>query len=173
MATLNSTYYDEIKGSGKMKILITSRKKIEQMTEVSLGKNVALISICDTDLAFAKPSFKPVATLQVRFNDVYFDDLVKPATKEELLKLETKYCMITDDIAKRIAEFYYGLPADIDMLICQCEYGQSRSAAVGAAILEFKSKKGIDIFSNDKYCPNKLVFRKVLKALKNLAVEKG
>lgn len=74
--------------------------------------------------------------------------------------------MKIDAAAEQIAVFYHGLPADTDILICQCEFGQSRSAAVAAAIMEYKAKKGIEVFSNDKYYPNKLVFRKVLNALK-------
>ena len=56
---------------------------------------------------------------------------------------------------------------EINTLICQCEHGQSRSAAVAAAILEFRSRRGIDVFSNDNYFPNKVVYRRVLAALKD------
>ena len=149
-----------------MKILITNRKWIEQKAVFPAGLKVALISICDTDLAFAKPNFSPFASLRVKFNDVYFETL--PQTdKNQRLKFKKKSCTRIDDAAKQIAQFYLGLPADTDILICQCEFGQSRSAAVAAAIIEYKAKKGIDVFLNDKYCPNKLVFKKVLNALKN------
>ena len=74
--------------------------------------------------------------------------------------------MLTDEKAKQIAEFYFNVADKVDTIICQCEHGQSRSAAVAAAILEFRSKRGIEIFSNDKYFPNKVAFRKVLKYLK-------
>ena len=55
----------------------------------------------------------------------------------------------------------------ITTLICQCEHGQSRSAAVASAILEFKSRRGIQIFADDRYYTNKVVFRRVLEALKD------
>lgn len=148
-----------------MKILITSRKWIEQKATFPAGRKVALISICDTDSTFAKPNFTPFALLKIRFNDVYFEAL--PQTdKKQRLKLVKKQCVKIDAAAEQIAVFYHGLPADTDILICQCEFGQSRSAAVAAAIMEYKAKKGIEVFSNDKYYPNKLVFRKVLNALK-------
>ena len=51
-------------------------------------------------------------------------------------------------------------------IICQCEYGQSRSAACAAAIKEYFEKSGIEIFSDYRYYPNQLIFNKLLDALK-------
>ena len=48
-------------------------------------------------------------------------------------------------------------------IICQCEYGQSRSAGCAAAILEHFQGNGITIFRDYKYYPNKLIFNKVSK----------
>jgi predicted protein tyrosine phosphatase len=73
--------------------------------------------------------------------------------------------MFTDTQANQIAEFYLSIKDKAEVLICQCEHGQSRSAAVAAAIMEYRSKSGIDVFAADGYYPNKRVFRKVLKAL--------
>ena len=38
---------------------------------------------------------------------------------------------------------------------------------MAAAIIEFRSRKGIKIFADDRYYPNKVVFRKLLTALQN------
>lgn len=51
------------------------------------------------------------------------------------------------------------------VLICQCEYGQSRSAACAAAILQYYEKRGIDIFADYRYYPNQLVYHKIYDAL--------
>lgn len=51
-------------------------------------------------------------------------------------------------------------------IICQCEYGQSRSAACAAAILEYFCKDGISVFADYRYYPNQLIFNKLLAALK-------
>ena len=75
--------------------------------------------------------------------------------------------MFSDDQANKIAIFYDNNKEKISTLICQCEHGQSRSAAVAAAILEFRSRRGIQIFADDRYFPNKVVFRKVLKAIQS------
>jgi hypothetical protein len=51
-------------------------------------------------------------------------------------------------------------------IICQCEYGQSRSAACAAAILEYFCKDGISVFADYRYYPNQLIFNKLLAALR-------
>lgn len=56
-------------------------------------------------------------------------------------------------------------------IICQCEYGQSRSAGCAAAILENFYRRGIDIFAEYKYYPNQVVYHKVFDALEALAFQ--
>lgn len=56
--------------------------------------------------------------------------------------------------------------ADMEYLICQCEMGQSRSAAVAAAVMEHYTGLPSDIFADDRYYPNRLVYATVLDALK-------
>ena len=50
-------------------------------------------------------------------------------------------------------------------IICQCEYGQGRSAGCAAAIIEYYNGKGIDIFADYKYFPNKVIYHKVINCL--------
>ena len=56
-------------------------------------------------------------------------------------------------------------------IICQCDYGQSRSAACAAAILEHFESNGISIFADYRYYPNQLVFNKVLEALRRTVAQ--
>lgn len=67
--------------------------------------------------------------------------------------------------ADALAAFIYEARRDGLDLICQCDYGQSRSAACAAAILEHFERRGIDVFSDYRYYPNQLVFHRVLEAL--------
>jgi len=154
-----------------MKILIKSRSEIEAMSHTHFPAHTALISITDADCAFAILKNQPEYLLQVAFddidNEVFVDELGRSPTEEERVVLETKYNMFTNEQALQIASFYFAHKDTVSTLICQCEHGQSRSAAVAAAILEFRSRRGIVIFSHDNYYPNKVVFRKVLKALKD------
>ena len=50
-------------------------------------------------------------------------------------------------------------------IICQCEYGQGRSAGCAAAILEHYYHNGISVFSDYSCYPNLLIYHKILNAL--------
>ena len=150
-----------------MKISIKSRAQIEAMSQNRFPAHTALISITDADLDFAELTNRPEFLLQLAFddvdNDVFIDELGRKPSADERQQIEAKYKMLTDDQAMQIASFYYEHKDAISTLICQCEHGQSRSAAVAAAILEFRSRRGILVFADDDFYPNKAVFRKVLK----------
>lgn len=155
-----------------MKIQILSRKSIERLAENPFPMNTALVSITDYACDFAKLKNKPAFLLQIDFddvdNDVIVDELGKNPTNEERQMIEAKYHMLNVEQAHQIAAFYHSVSKNVECFICQCEHGQSRSAAIAAAILEHRSRNGIKIFADDRYYPNKVVFRKVLAALNNL-----
>ena len=154
-----------------MKILIKSRKEIEMFSKKSFPPQTLLISITDANDIPVELTNEPEYLIRVAFddvdNDVIVDEVGKNATAEEIVLVEQKYNMISREQAHEIAKTYYNHKDEINTLICQCEHGQSRSAAVAAAILEFRSRRGIDVFSNDNYYPNKVVYRRVLEALKD------
>ena len=154
-----------------MKIQISSRNKIEKFCSSPMQQDVALISITDYDEEFATLKYTPKFLLQLAFDDVpvgdgFIEETGRNLTEAEIARLEEKYHSITDDQVEQIVKFYHEVKDSVDLLICQCEHGQSRSAAIAAAIMEHESRTGIDIFANDWYYPNKSLFRKVLKHLK-------
>jgi hypothetical protein len=129
--------------------------------------NIAGVDIKELNAMESELLFKLNFELYVD-NDVFMDELGrKPDAKERKL-IETKYQMLTDEQANQIASFYHLVQDKVDCFICQCEYGQSRSAAIAAAIMEYRSRKGISVFSDDRYYPNKMVFKKVFFALNQL-----
>ena len=67
--------------------------------------------------------------------------------------------------ADELAEFICRAKEEGLDILCQCEYGQSRSAGCAAAILEHFERRGIEIFADDRYYPNQLVYHKVKRAL--------
>lgn len=77
------------------------------------------------------------------------------------------YLSEADDLSK----FIYEARNDGLDIICQCDYGQSRSAACAAAILEHFERRGIDIFADYRYYPNQLVYHKVFDALESMKDE--
>ena len=154
-----------------MKIRILSREGIEKLAQKQFPVKTAVISIADYCYEPADLKYQPDYLLQLAFDDVdadvFADELGKDFAPEDRLAVEAKYHMLSDEQAQKIAEFYRSVRDHVEVLICQCEHGQSRSAAVAAAILEFRSRRGVDVFSNDNYYPNKVVFRRVLAALKD------
>ena len=57
-------------------------------------------------------------------------------------------------------------------IICQCDYGQGRSAGCAAAILEHFYHTGIYLFLDERFIPNPMIFDKLLDALKQHKGEK-
>ncbi len=152
-----------------MRLKIMSRKKIEDYFSNPLNQKVAVISLTDYDYYFAELKYEPQFLLQLKIDDVDYDvfkdELGEDYSIEDTYKIEEQYHMMNNEQSKTIAEFVNEVWNKVEIIICQCEHGQSRSAAVGAAILEYKYKKAIDIFANPKYYPNKFIYWKVLNAL--------
>ena len=69
--------------------------------------------------------------------------------------------------ADALAKFICQSKADGLDILCQCEYGQSRSAACAAAILEYFDGSGISIFADYRYYPNQVVYHKIIDASSN------
>ena len=163
-------WYALYKRGDIMKIKIRSRDNIEEIAKNPFPERTALISISDWGYEFAELKNKPEFLLQLAFddvdNDVFIDELGRKPTKSERQRIEHKYHMLTDKQAKQIAEFYMQIADKADILVCQCEHGQSRSAAIASAILEYRNGDGIRVFVDDRYYPNKTIFKKVLKYLK-------
>lgn len=153
-----------------MKIGILNRPDIEELATRPFKEKTALISITDYDDVFAELENKPEYLFQIKFddvdNDIFLDLQGKTLPKEKHKDIAAKYHIITDEQAKEIAAFIKNIKDEAEFLICQCEHGQSRSAAVAAAIREYLFHDGIKIFSSDEYFPNKVVFRKIYEFLK-------
>jgi predicted protein tyrosine phosphatase len=152
-----------------MNIKIMSRDAIEMFCEHPFVERIALVSITDYGYDFAELKNKPHYLLQLAFDDVdgdvFVDELGDNPSHEDKLKIEKKYHMFSDEQAKQIVEFVNDVWDKVDVIIFQCEHGQSRSAAITAAITQFKYKNGIEIFADDKYYPNKFVYRKIFNFL--------
>ena len=145
-----------------MNITIHSRKSIEALLQSGFPDNTALIRFYDVELMRENSKFKPVSfynnvqrIFQLPLMDLDMDEL-----KYYNLTYETFFTE-----ADELAEFIYSAILDDLDIICQCEYGESRSAGCAAAILEFFENNGISIFSDYRYFPNKIVYHKLLNAL--------
>ena len=140
-----------------MKVSIKSREMMLAAIKEGIPSNTAVISFADIEDEFINFP-KEIDVLYVAFYDV------RPYTVAK-----HHYGGILPQ-AKQIAEF---ICKEIDSgkdIICQCDYGISRSAGCAAAIMEMWWKRGIDIFADYRYSPNQFVYNKVLKELKNVRV---
>ncbi|MDL2273882.1 hypothetical protein LJC34_05020 [Oscillospiraceae bacterium OttesenSCG-928-G22] len=150
-----------------MRIKIYSRKAIEELLKEGFPDNVAVISFYDpprgTWSGSAPVDYSASASrvFKIALNDISVDDL-----DECGLTIDTYFIE-----ADELAEFIYAVKADGLDIICQCEYGQSRSAGCAMAILEHFYKSGISIFADYRYYPSQLVYNKVYDALE--AYKKG
>ena len=164
-----------------MKIEIHSIESIEKRSKTPFDPRTSLISISDTDAFPPKLENKPEHILRLVFDDITLDearerleltDSVKNSD-EKLIELLAchGFHIFNDKQAEQIAAFLYKYKDVTDVLICQCHYGQSRSAGCAAAILEHFYQSGIAIFADDRYYPSKLVYQKVFEALKNTSLK--
>lgn len=160
-----------------MQTAILNRRFMEERGTLPFPDTTAVISITDFGHSFAELDYEPLYRLKLAFDDVdgdvFEEGLDAAAIREKWETLTEKYHMFSDEQAREIAAFYRKILAcGVDTLIVQCEFGQSRSAAVVAAIREFENRDGIEIFADERYYPNKVVFRKTLAALREQAAGK-
>ena len=70
-----------------------------------------------------------------------------------------------EKMAKKISGFIKLHQDDVNTFICQCQFGQSRSAGVAAAIKKYFDNDEQAIFNDKKYSPNKKVYDLLSKEL--------
>lgn len=134
----------------RQKLAITNMAVVESIAYDNLDyTRTILISIrsVNGDQAEVRAPFQD--KLFIAFDDVEFAKHGKVITAEQ---------------GRAIADFVRA-HSDAEKIICQCEAGISRSAAVAAAILKANGQDDMPIFNSLLYLPNMLVFRTVLRAL--------
>ena len=141
-----------------MKVSILSKSELFRLIEKKeLPSNTAIVSFADEKDDFLDFPEK-ADVLKVVFYDI------RPSST-----VESHYDSLLPE-AKDIAIFVNQKIKEGKDIICQCDYGISRSAGCAAAIMEMWGNRGIDIFADYRYSPNQFVYNKVLKELKNVRV---
>ena len=148
-----------------MTVKIYSRKAMEALLSKGNLENTAIISFhdpvgrgrrCLEDYQPIDFTGKCDRVMQIALHDL------DPEVLADFDLTEETYFPETDELA----EFIYKAKEDGLDIICQCEYGQSRSAGCAAAILQHFEGRGIDVFVDYRYYPNQLVYHKVFDALR-------
>lgn len=160
-----------------MNTIILSLTELEAKALHEFGPKTSLISIGDTDARMPVLVHHPHHILRLTFDDLTPEDAAErlelprilslPEEKMRAILLRYHTRLYDDRIAKRLSAFVYQHIDDTDTLICQCEYGQSRSPACAAAIMEHFFGDGNAIWTDPRYHPNRWVYLKTLTALYN------
>ncbi len=153
-----------------MNIEIMGRETLMELAKEPFPEGTSIISITNTDDADVILEHQPDRMLHLKFDDVsdeIFEELLgrKPNVRE-MHQISSRFHMLSNAQTQQMADFVLSMRNE-GSLICQCEYGQSRSAGVAAAVMEYYYQKGINIFADVRYYPNKYVFRKLLCSLRN------
>ena len=135
-----------------MRVYIYSRSDINRLLERGIDDKVAIISFADSKLDFI--DFPENANvIKIAFCDI------RPFTTSK-----SEYDNVLPE-AKEIAAFIIKHRALNHDIVCQCDYGISRSSGCAAAIMEHYFNRGIDVFSDYRFTPNQFVYRRVLDEL--------
>ena len=147
-----------------MKVDIHSRRSIADLIQTGFPENVAVVS-------FYTPSKTGGLDNRVSYDGVC-DRVFYVGVPDIDIEILSDYGYTYETYlaqADPLARFIRNAWEDHLDVICQCDYGQSRSAACAAAILQHFEGHGIDIFADYRYYPNQLVYHKVFDALRRLA----
>ena len=131
-----------------MEFLVLSRQEIEKFYT---AKKHIVISISDCNEACAN---FPKQASRIDFLFLKFADLDKSHKKFKVCSIE---------IAQQIWDFVQKYLDKIDLIVCQCEAGISRSAGIAAALS--KALNGDDKYFFKHYLPNMLVYSLLLNAI--------
>lgn len=145
-----------------MKLQIYSRQDIEELLQGNFPENTAVISFYDPPNIRTGEIYSPVNF------DKKADRVFTVSVYDIDIEILPDYNLNFDTYfpeATALASYIKKAHHDGLDIICQCEYGQSRSAACAAAILEHYYHNGISVFADYRYYPNQLVFNKVKDAL--------
>lgn len=151
-----------------MDVKICSRTETENLLKTVFPQNMAVISFFDPLGNYKSRSLPPVnyenkaeRLFQISLYDIDLSVLPKYGLDYDTYFPE----------ADRLAEFIFKAKNDGLNILCQCEYGESRSSGCAAAILEYFYQTGISIFTDYRYYPNQVIYHKVFEALRKYSVQ--
>lgn len=122
-------------------------KKMIEWVNACRETNVAVLVASSYDVDCAK---LPSNCIVQVFDDIDCEVAVRSLTQEQ---------------AHAYAYYVQNLPANIDVIICACNAGESRSAALCAALCEYYGVNSDWIWDSPHYHPNMYVFNLFAKEL--------
>ena len=131
----------------KPQLMVMPIKKMLEWVSTHKRIHMAILVAASYDLDAAKLPHNCVVEM---FDDIDFDCPGRSITVEQ---------------AKRYASFVQSLPDDTEIIVCACNAGESRSAALCAALCEYYNIDSAWIWDSPHYHPNMLVFDKFTRML--------
>lgn len=147
-----------------MEVSIYSRKAIKELINKGFPQNTAVISFYTPK---SKRDYEEKRVDYINVCDRVFYVGIPDIDIESLSEYGYTYKTYLAE-ADELAKFIDKAKENGLDIICQCDYGQSRSAACAAAILQYYEGRGIDIFADYRYYPNQLVYHKIFDALEKV-----
>lgn len=148
-----------------MKVEICAGRELERLLQTQVSEATAIICFYDTTEEKEEiplpAGYEETAVFRITLDDLDVEELAEFGFSIDSFFPE----------AEELARFIYRAYEKNQNILCRCTYGESRSAACAAAILEHFYGKGISVFRDYRYIPNKLVFNKVYDALQKIKEE--
>ena len=135
-----------------MNLQVCDRTRLTELAEQPFTDKTAVISICDSDAPAVELKYQPDYLLRLVFDDVY-------TLPDFGADNKMGFVSFSKEQAEDIAKFVLQHKDEVTTIICQCEMGQSRRAAVAAAISEWLNGDGIRFFADERYSPSLVVFK--------------
>jgi len=99
--------------------------------------------------------------LYIKCYDIDFSDGNVTPIRAAILE-KYGHGLFTDTQAKEVTDFVIKVKDSVEVIVCHCDAGISRSAGVGAAISLILNGSDKDIFNDKRYRPNMYMYRKIL-----------
>lgn len=131
----------------KPQLMVLPIKKMLQWVSTHGNTRIAVLVAASYDLDAAKLPHNCVVEM---YEDIDFDCPGRSITAEQ---------------AKHYAAFVQELPHDTEIIVCACNAGESRSAALCAALCEYYNVDSSWIWDSPHFHPNMLVFDMFTQAL--------
>ena len=131
----------------KPQLMVMPIRRMLDWVSTQESKHIAVLVAASYDL---DPAKLPPNCVVEMFDDIDFDCPGRSITEEQ---------------ANHYAAFVQDLAADIETVICSCNAGESRSAALCAALCEYYNVDSAWIWDSPHYHPNMLVFDMFTQAL--------
>jgi predicted protein tyrosine phosphatase len=142
-----------------MEIIVTDRDTITEM-EFEFPYLVISITSVDGEWPDIPENEYCHGVLRMLYQDV---DIPKDVDREELLTRMPDLVPFDTKMAREVLDFV-AERKDVLQVICQCDFGISRSSATAAALGLIYLNDDSFIFSDIAYVPNRHVYRTLLKA---------